>query len=58
MGKKKSYSEIVIHGNNKWHDVMTESSHDHPIQNEDVRPNLCRSNDDVTAWGHCNLSDM
>ena len=39
MGRKKAYADIVLHGNQKLHNVRTESSHFHMIRNGDVRPN-------------------
>ena len=58
LGRKKSYADIVIHGNKKWKDLRTESSRVHPIQSDDIRPNLYSSNDNENAWSYCKPSDM
>ena len=58
LGMKKSYAEIVINSNKKRNAVSTEISHDHPIQHDDARPNLCSINDNATVWSHCKPSDM
>ena len=58
FGRKKSYADIFIHGNHKRHNVKTESRHVRPIQNDDVRPNLYSSYDDVNSLSHCKLSNM
>ena len=50
LGAKKLYTDIVIHGNKKWINVITEVSCDYPIKNENVCLNLFSSNDDVTVW--------
>ena len=50
LGAKKLYIDIVIHGNKKWINVITEVSCDYPIKNENVCLNLYSSNDDVTVW--------
>ena len=47
MLSMKSYTDIVIHKNNKRHNVRTESIHDHLIKNDDVRTNLCNSNEKI-----------
>ena len=60
MVRSKLYSDIVIHRNNKWHNISTESSRVHIIKNEKVHPNIyiCSSNDDAYAWSHRKPSNM
>ena len=55
---KKLYVYIVIHGNKKRNNIGIERIHDHPIQHDDVRTNLCSSNDDANVWSHAKPSDM
>ena len=56
--RKKSYTYIVVQGNNKQNDIRTESSHIQPIHNDDVSPNLYISNDAVNMWRHYKPSNM
>ena len=47
MWSKKSYIDIVIHTNNKRHNVRTSSIHNQLIKNYDVRTNVLSSNDKI-----------
>ena len=58
LSRKNSYTDIVIHGNNKQYNLSTESIHDHLIKNDDVRTNLFSSNDDANTWSRRNPSNM
>ena len=50
--RKKSSADIFIHGNKKHNNVSREISRDYRIQNEDVRSNLCSSNDGTNMWSN------
>ena len=53
MGRKKSYADIVIHGNMRRHGGGKESSFCHRYKNYNVRTNLCSNYYDVSTWsGH------
>ena len=56
--RKISYTEIVIHGNKRRHNVGTEISHNHQYKNDDVPPNLCISYGNVSTWSLCKPSDI
>ena len=54
---KISYVDIFIHVNKRHNEVGTESSCGHQYKNDNVRPNLCSSCDDVSMWSHHKTSD-
>ena len=49
LGRKKAYTYIFIHCNNKWNGVRTEDIRVHPIINDNVRPNLYSINVNTNA---------
>ena len=56
--RKKLYTEISIHWNNKWYDIRTKIRRVHPIRNYDVSPILQSSNDDANMWSHHKPSNI
>ena len=58
VARNKLYAYIVIHRNKKQNNARKEISHEHLIQNDNIRLNLYSSNDDEDMWSNHKPSNM